>query len=200
MEELIVPSASEGQKSQEEASVGANPPTGDIDNDDYYKKELERTQRELGQAQHVIQKLKEKKDDDPNEVPIIDESVIEAAVERKIAPIIRTLQETQAQQLVRERTASSAEAELALFHLKNTIMPSGNLATDVENAIALANRGRIQKTVSELKRSVVSQSNRTPVSGGDQRLPQKETVTLSPDEERIAKAYGLTPEELKKNQ
>ena len=63
-------------------------------------------------------------------------------------------------ELLAERLAkSSAERELILFHYNNSIISTGNIEEDIDNAFTLANKKKIQGQISELKKAAISKKN-----------------------------------------
>lgn len=51
------------------------------------------------------------------------------------------------------RAKSEAERKVYMHHYKNSIVRTGNLAEDMENAMLIANKGKILRSFSEIKRS-----------------------------------------------
>ena len=198
--ENLTPASGEEKPNQDPSPVGDKDPT--LENVDY-KAELERLKGQLGQAEHVIETLKGKKKlelefEDP---PIIDEAAIEQIVERKLAGVTKNLQLSAVRDLALKRSSSPEEADLILFHYQHSIIPSGNITEDIENAWTLANKKRLVTDASEAKRSLAAHDNRYPSgSGGGQKPPVVNQPVLTPQQQELARIYNIPPEKLVKPQ
>jgi len=173
------PAAEDKQKAQEET---------DID----YKAELEIAQKQteadkkqLGQAEHTIEGLKkELKESGKFDAEQIKE-IVQSAVSEAISPIQVELREEKIRQKISSVCSNPDEAELTLFHLKNSIKSSGNLTTDIENARSIANKNRLTSKVSELERTLKSKEAKGEGSGeGGAKPPVEEKIPQMTSEEK----------------
>jgi len=115
---------------------------------------------------------------------------------RQIALDVATGLEVKRQ--IRTIAKSDAEAKLIQFHYENSIVRTGDVDEDLGNAWALANRRRVQNTISEMQRTILSKGTRTKGAGAGQKRPSQQPIKLSAEDQKIAKVYNLTPEEIQK--
>lgn len=125
---------------------------------------------------------------------------VEKLIDEKVGQIQKTMFRERAE-LIAERLAKSpAEKELIMLHYDNSIVPTGNLQEDIENAHAIANRKQTQGRISELESSL--KSKKTVLSGSDAGQPTelKPKQRYSQEVIEAAKFAGVTPEEFVKKQ
>jgi len=138
--------------------------------------------------------FKEKKARDEEEESLESEEIeekIEEKVKLHVASLQRNLQENNAKQMAQVIAGSSDEAELILYHYKNTITPSDDLEKDMRRCKLLANEGRIDKQFSEIRRSIDARERRGKSSGSGQKLPQKEEKPeLSEADKKVLNKIG----------
>lgn len=138
------------------------------------KKARELKEKELSQAQHVIETLKKEKKEKPNEdddKPTIDVDDIIKQVKEESSREIEAFKLEQSKDTLEEvlRSASNdpKEQELIRFHYENSIVKKGfsrsSIIDDIENAKVLANKNKLTKIFSEVSKSQAAQSAR---SGG----------------------------------
>jgi len=123
---------------------------GDID----YKAELEKANekiakqnKSLNQAGYKIRELEDKS---------LDENKVKELIKESISEVYSKFSEKEAKDMAYSMTDSPDEAKLTLFHYKNSILKTGNLAEDMANANALANRGKLTKKVEEMGRILIT--------------------------------------------
>ena len=68
--------------------------------------------------------------------------------------VVSIVSEKGAKDMANALTDNPDEAKLILFHYKHSILKVGNLEEDMGNAYAIANKGKVSKTVDEVKRSL----------------------------------------------
>lgn len=109
---------------------------------------------------------------------------------RKIAreeasKILRGVNQGQVKTLARSLSRNEDEYNLIMFHYENSIVLTGNLQEDLENAQVLANKKRIRKELDEVQRTIQSKKD----EGGGEGAGQKEQAGAPPPK--------LTPENQK---
>src|SRR3990167_5522398 len=167
--------------------------SNEIEEEDFQTK-LEKERKRLGKK---IDTEREKRIN--AEKGSISREEAEKLISEKVGEVQKTMFRERAE-LIAERLAKSpAERELIMLHYDNSIIPTGNLQEDVENAHAIANRKKTQSTISELQNSL--KSKKTISSGGSgagQPIEQKPKQRYSQDVLDAAKFAGVTPEEFVK--
>lgn len=194
-EEEVLESESQEEESEEEAETSEDTKTSEVD----YKEELERVKERLkkketqvGQAEHVIEKLKKEKGGGQ-----LDPSTIEEIVERKLSEFTESVRGDAINNLVSSYASNEDEAELIKYHLKHSIRPSGDDEADILNAKALANKARLSQAASERMRSEGRPPAEKERGAGAKDAPPKE-IKLSQKDQEIARAFGLSKEEIAK--
>jgi hypothetical protein len=122
----------------------------------------------------------------------------EKLIDERIAVMEKRTTRSRAELAADRLSKSPAERDLILHHYDNSIIPTGNIEDDIENAYALANKKKFQGTISELKQSVKSKENRLGGSGAGAPLRQKQPVKISQEIIDAAKFAGVSPEEFVK--
>lgn len=158
------------------------------------RKELEKKNKQLGQAEHVIEKLKQ-------EGTKVDAESVEAMVNRlveeKVQNLTSQVRADAIDGLITQYSSNKDEAELIKFHLENSIKPSGDDVTDIINAKALANKARFAQQSAEIKRAKLETEGDKVTTSGE-KTKSDTSMKLTAEELKIMRAYGLTPEDLKK--
>ena len=161
-----------------------------------YKAELEKSRKQLGQAEHLILQLKSKKDkeaeeDDEEETSTLDEKRVEEIAERKAAKMFIGLSESQAKNYARSISVNEDEAELILFHYKNSISPTGDIERDIKRAKLIANEARIDKDLEQARRAALSKNLKETGGGeGGQKQPVEEgPPALSPEDQKVLQGF-----------
>lgn len=188
-------SETQEEETQEEAETSEEKESKDVDYEkelEMARKELEKKDKRIGQAEHVIEKLKSE-GSQVNQENI--EEMVSRLVEDKVNGIMGSVRNEAIDSLVQSYSSSEKEAELIKFHLENSIKPSGDDVTDIVNAKALANKARFTQQSSEIKRaSLKTEAEKQRTSGEKNTKPPKKKLTA--EERKILKAYGVTEEEL----
>lgn len=188
----------------EEQKKNAAPNNTGAENIDY-KAELERLQKENSEAQFVIHSLKDKQKKkaevtegyetltviDKEEIQELARGAAREEAEKQHALNRNTLVKNK----IRSMASNKDEEELISHHLMNSIRPTGDVDEDINNAKLLANSKRYSSELSEAVRSLASKENRGMGSGAGQKQATESPISLTPDEQKIAKRYGLTNEE-----
>lgn len=176
-----------------EAETSQEAKSTDVD----YQKELEmarqaleKKDKQLGQAEHVIEKLK-------SEGSEVNNSTIEELIERKFQSFTQQVRGDAIDSLIGSYSSNEDEATLIKHHLEHSIKPSGDDVTDIINAKALANKSRFTQQTSEIKRAKL-QTEPSKATTAGQKEETKRKANLSSEDKKIMKAYGLTEEELEK--
>ena len=192
--------ASETQSEEVTSEAETSTETESTSGVDYQKelemarKELEKKDKRISQAEHVIEKLKE-------EGTKVDAESIEAMVNRlvdeKVQNLTSQVRADAIDGLISQYSSSKDEAELIKFHLENSIKQSGDDVTDIINAKALANKARFAQQTSEIKRAKLQTEGEKVTTSGE-KSKGEETQKFSAEELKIMRAYGLSKEDLEK--
>lgn len=161
-----------------------------------YESELEKERERLGKKidKERERRIAAQKGSMPREE-------VEKLINEKFGEVQKQMFRSQVELLIARRAKTPAEKELVLLHYDHSIIPTGNPDEDVDMAFALANRKKVQGTISELKKTL--QSKKTTLSGGSdagQPVEQKPLVRYSKEIIEAAKFAGVTPEEFVKKQ
>lgn len=148
-------------------------------------KAREEKEKELSQAQHVIENLKkakkiEVKTEDQPEAIDTDEIVRKAREETsseiekfKLEQSRDTLEE-----ILKSASTDPKEQDLIRFHYENSIVKKGfsraSIIDDIENAKILANRQKFSKIFSEVGKAKTSQDTRSTGSAASQPMTDTE--------------------------
>lgn len=162
---------------------------GSIDFEDRLKKEKDRLGKKVDKERG--KRIEERKKFIPREEA-------EKLVDEKVAQAERRMMRGQAEQLAGQRAKSQSEKDLILFHYDNTIVPSGNIETDIENAHAIANKKQVKGTISELKKTIEHKKTLGGGSDAGALIEQKPPKKYSKDIIEGAKFAGVSPEEFAK--
>jgi len=178
----------------ESQEVAAKATTNDVD----YKAELESAQaqlakkdKQIGQAEHVIETLKGKSQDDVT-------AVVEKLVAEKMGAIETKLQAEKDEILIQSHSSSTDEAELIKFHLQHSIVRSDNPLEDIKKAKAIANSAKMTQKTSEIVRAQNTAEADKATTAGEK--PAKGTnLNLSAADRKLMQQFGLTEEDVAKN-
>jgi hypothetical protein len=161
-----------------------------------YKAELEAKENELKQAKGKIAFLEKKNvpkedDDDLEKRPDISETVARI-VDEKVSGLRQEIIKPQAEVLARQVATSEDEAKLIMFHYENSIKSTGNLAEDISNAKALANKKRLEAKNSELVAALKAKESKGDGGGEAGQAPKVSSnrPKLSQDDEAIVSRMG----------
>lgn len=179
----------EAETSEEETSQSDVDYKAELEN---AKATLERKEKQLGQAEHVIEELKKSKGGSA-----MDVNEVAQLIDEKFESFTQQVRGDAIDSLVSAYSKSDEEKELIKHHLKHSIKPSGDDEADILNAKALANKTKIIQQVSEVKRADMKSDPTKAVVAGD-KTSAKSPRRLSKEDQTVAKAFGLTPEELEK--
>lgn len=169
-----------------------------------YKAELEKEQKARKKAEDTIVHLKKQKKEEkqtsgeieePEEAPMVPVSQVEEIVKKHTFELKRELSKSQVEAELSKIDDSNLR-ELAKFHYENSIVPSGDVKADLENALALANKRKLNAILGEVNRAKqASDASRTSPSGGQKPQP-KEKVNLNEKELRLLQRFGVKPERI----
>lgn len=158
------------------------------------RKELDKKDKRIGQAEHVIEKMKSE-GQTVNQENI--EEMVSRMVEDRVSKLTEQVRGDAIDSLISSYASNKDEAELIKHHLENSIKPSGDDVTDILNAKALANKARFTQQTSEIKRAQ-SESEADKASTAGQKQTSTQKVKLSAEDLKIMRAYGLKEEDLRK--
>lgn len=174
------------ETSEEEDSGGEN-----ID----FEAELEKERQRLGKK---IDKERDKRLEAERNKGITREEAEKIADER-ISQIEKRVLRSRAELAAEKLARSQAERDLILHHYDNSIISTGNIDEDIDNAYTLANKKKIQGTISELKKAAMSKRNViVGDSGAGKPVEQKPVKKYTQDIIDGAEFAGKTPEEFVK--
>lgn len=141
---------------------------------DYYKTELEKVTKKAGDLEKDNARLGfllRKKEEEPEELAEEDKPVTKGELKKIISQTTRQTLEGQYEAMILKRASSENEANLIRHYLYNSVVLSGNVEEDVDNAYTLANKGKTKQVLSELTRAKGSEGGSG--TGSGQRLPSK---------------------------
>lgn len=131
----------------------------------------------------------ESEEEDEDEKPLTKSELKQMLAEDRQANEKRA-NEAKLDQEADKHANSDAERELIKEYYRNRIVPSGNLAEDMEIAAAAVNRKRVLAENSELKRALKSKDTRTTNAAGTQRDSAAPTEPKIPPREQAALKAG----------
>jgi len=173
-DETISPHEPAEEETPEDTEV--EEPSEDID----YTAELEKVKTQLGKAEHRIVELKKDKkkveEDDDFDEPV-SKNELRDIIREEMQPLKKDMNRNRAQEQAQSVSQNTAERELIMFHYENSIVLTGNVEVDIENAQALANRGRMKKQLSEAHRALRSNAMK---GKGAESGQKKDPVALEP--------------------
>lgn len=133
-----------------------------------YKQIAEEEKARREKAEAVIQRHKEKKEDEQSESynsPTIDADLIRSVIREEVDELKSSLTSqfrTKEIDTAISKVATDAHhAALVRYHYDNSIRQTGDMELDVENASALANKRKVQSTLEEVKASIESKETRS---------------------------------------
>lgn len=160
-----------------------------------FKTELEKERERLGRK---IAAERSKRNAEKNAKGATLEQV-QKMVDDRVSIAEKRVLRSRAEELADRLAKTDAERELILHHFDHSIVPSGSLEDDIENAYALANRRKFKQTISELKAAARSKQNRIGSSGaGAPAAPAKKLPKYTQEDVDGAKFAGVTIEEFVK--
>ena len=191
------------QVKEESSEDSVQSPEEDVD----YKSEFERVSKQLGQAEHKLdkqrQELKKTREKTSSDIDVdsIREQVL-AESKKEIEKFKEDLSKDTYESTLASITSNEDERKLIDFYYKNRITKTGfsrqDILQDLSDARILANKKRLEKTMGEMKQSMISKNTKNSQGSAtsDNQSEMKDEIKLSPEQARIAKIYGLTPEEV----
>lgn len=202
MDEIIEGEASnleeEAEAAENESDGVENQSEENSDNDNIdFGAELEKERQRLGKK---IDKERDKRLEAERNKGLTREEV-EKITEERISQVEKRIFRSRAELMAEKLAKSSAERDLILHHYDNSIISTGNIEEDIDNAYTLANKKKIAGQISELKKAAISKKNIiVGDSGGGTPIEQKPVKKYSQDIIDGAKFAGVTPEDFVKKQ
>lgn len=175
-----------------------------------YQAEYEKVSKKLGKAEYKLdsqrKKLKEAKKEATESTSVDVDQIREeilAESKQEIEKFKQDMSKDTYENVLYSMTNDDDERKLINFYYENRINKTGfsrqDITQDLEDARVLANKKRFEKTMGEMKKSMISKNTKTsqssPASDGEDS--EGVEITLSAEEKKLAAAYGLTPEELR---
>ncbi len=189
---------SESSESSEEVGSEKDDDSDAID-EDFHKAELERVRNEererLGSK---VDKERDKRIKAEKEKGLSPEEV-QTLVKEETAKAVKGFQRSSIEDRAEQLASSDDERKLILHHYDHSIIPTGNLREDLENAYALANKNKTNARITELQRAAVSKRNRQSSSDAGQQVKPKQSPEVTAEDREMAKFAGVTPEEFAKS-
>lgn len=163
-----------------------------------YKEELERAksqlqkkEKQVKQAEHVIENLKKDKGG------VTDIALIEQIIEERMSNFTEQVRGDAINTLVHSYASSDEEAELIKHHLKHSIRASGDDEADILNAKALANKTKLVQQSAERRRAELrSEPDKVTTAGAKDTVERP--LNLTRQDQNVARAFGLTREEIER--
>lgn len=193
--EELNPEAEEIAEEEVEANESETEVETESDENIDFESELKKVEQRLGGK---IDKERAKKNELKKNMLTREE--VEKITEDKIAQVEKRIFRSRAELLAERLAKSSAEKDLILFHYDNSIISTGNIEEDIDNAFVLANKKKIQGQISELKKAAMSKKNiNSGGSEGGASIKNEKQQKYSQDIIDGAKFAGKTPEEFAKS-
>ena len=170
-----------------------------------YAAELAAAQTRIAQAEHTIVELKKEKKAPVKEPENVDEDVVDQKIDQRFSALQQQLASTAIASTLATLSSDPDERKLILFHYQNSIKQTGVTAdailADLENAQILANRRKLVRENSEIKRALIAKNN-TSSGGRGSNQDKKEaevrtTVKVTAAEAALLARRGLKPEDVK---
>lgn len=162
-----------------------------------YKAELGKLQKQVAGDAYKYRKTNREETeetDDEEDKPITAKQLKEVLTENTAQTVSRIKKE-QIETEVRSRARNEDEAELALHHLETTLRGgTGNTNEDIDNAFALANKGRMREVVKEVNRAIESSKRKGTGDVQSRKIAQEQkdkAPTPSPSDAKMIERYKL---------
>lgn len=124
---------------------------------------------------------------------------VEKMIADKVGVAEKRVLRNRAEELADRLAKSDSERNLILHHFDHSIVASGSLEEDIENAYALANRRKFKATISELRAAARSKETRVGSSGaGAPATPAKKPLKFTQEDVDGARFAGVSVEEFAK--
>lgn len=118
--------------------------------------------------------------------------MVAAAVADQVGSVRSEFGAAEVKSRIEKLTKSDSEAKVVQFHFDNTIKPSGDIDSDVENAYMIAHKGRIKRTFQEVARAAGSKDGTTDGAGAGQKdAADAEPTGVSDADRKYAESRGL---------
>lgn len=162
----------------------------DVEDEDFHKSELEKVQDRLGKK---VDKEREKRIAAERAKGLTAEEV-EKLVDKRVSGVVKGFQRSSVEDTANKLARTPEEKELILYHYDHSIVPTGNISEDIENAYALANKNKVRKQLSELNQSLKSKKARQGGSDAGAEIKPKPTFEITQEVRDAAKFAGVSPE------
>ena len=206
--DTTTPDASPDKKESDETKVDDTTEQADAEKNDEgekvdYAAELQKAQTRISQAEHTIVELRRKKEPEDQNV---DEDVVDKKIDERFSSLQQQLASTAIASTLASLSSDPDERKLIMFHYQNSIKPTGitpdAILADLENAQVLANRRKLIRENSEIKRAVIAKNNSQGAGsrGTNQDRPEAQvqpTVKVTAAEAALLARRGLKPENVK---
>lgn len=184
------------EESTEETTEGTEEESGGENID--YKAELQKLRKEVAGDAYKYRKGRREEtveaEEDEEDKPITAKQLKEVLSDNTAQTVSRIKKE-QIETEVHNRARNGDEANLVLHHLETTLKGgTGNTNDDIDNAFALANKGRMKEVVSEVNRAIDSSKRKGKGDVQSRKTSKKEedkAPTLSPKDQAMVERYKL---------
>lgn len=156
---------------------------------------LEKAKRNLFFSAEAVKKL----GGDPDEVLKKPKSEVppappapEKESDDDIDPRYVTVDHVAQQEADRLSGDNEAQAKVVMWHYNHSIIKTGNVRADIENAFYIANKGRIRRSIDEIRRAKVVQPSPHTPPGRKQPKVQAKVPQLSSGEISTMKRRGFS--------
>lgn len=180
----------ETESTEEEENVESESEEDSAADDGFHKTELEKVKERLGKK---VDKERERRIAAERNRGLSREEA-EVMVNEKVSEVVKGLQRSTIEDRVDQLARTPEEKELILYHYDRSIVPTGNLNEDLENAYALANKNKVRTQISELKKSILSKKTRQSGSDAGAEIKPKPSLKISKEDRELAKFAGVAPE------
>lgn len=186
---------SEEGKSEDGASEDKKEEESGEENIDY-KAELKKLQDVVaGDSYKYRQNKREEADDEEDDDKPITAKQLKEVLSDNTAQTVQTIKKEQIEAEVHKRARNDDEAALVLHHLTTTLKGgSGNTSADIDNAFAIANKGRVKEVVSEVSRAMQSSKRKSQADVQSRKTSEEDkdkAPTLSAKDQSMVERYKL---------
>ncbi len=91
----------------------------------------------------------------------------------------------------KEESGDADEMKVLMWHYNNSIVRSGNIEDDIENAYLLAHKGRLKQTFSEIKRADQNKPKKGAGESSGQKVKTLKVLEIPKDQHEILRRRGF---------
>jgi len=119
-------------------------------------------------------------------------------VKKEASRLFGTQTESQARSYARSISSNEDEANLIIYHYKNTLSLTGDVEKDIKRAKLIANEGRIEKDIEQLRRANQSKESMGNAGGDGGQKTQEDSIPLDKESQSFLVGQGFTRDSKRK--